>query len=59
MSLIDRFKTSPVPKENKPISMSFGDAMGEVVNGNKITRVEWNDSEEYGLLKHSYLVIHT
>ena len=51
--------TSPVPGESKPISMSFGDAMGEVVNKKKITRVEWNDPEEYGFLKDEFLMIHT
>ena len=53
--------TSPVPtpKTSKQISMSFGDAIGEVVNKKKITRVEWNDPEEYGFLKDEFLCIHT
>lgn len=55
------FSKSPVPEAEivKPISMSFGDAMGEVVNKKKITRVEWNDMEEYGYLKDEFLCIHT
>ena len=53
------FSKSPVPEAAKPISMSFGDAMGEVINKKKITRVEWNDMEEYGYLKDEFLMIHT
>jgi hypothetical protein len=51
--------TSPVPAVSKPITISFSDAMGEVVNKKKITRVEWDNPEEYGLLKNEYLIIHT
>ena len=53
--------TSPVPKpiEAKPITMTFGNAMGEILNKKKITRVEWNDPEEYGFMKDEFLAIHT
>ena len=53
--------TSPVPtpETSKRISMNFSDAIGEVINKKKITRVEWNDPEEYGFLKDEFLCIHT
>ena len=62
LGILDKFSTSPVPEDAKivkPISMSFPDAMGEIVNGKKITRVEWNDTQEYGMLKDGFLLIHT
>ena len=52
-------KSSPVVSTSKPISLSFPEAMNEVINGAKITRVEWNDVEEYGYLKDGWLTIHT
>jgi len=62
MSIFNKIKskvtTSPVMKASKPITMNFSDAIGEIVNGNKITRVEWNDPEEYFLLKDEYLSVH-
>ena len=62
MGVLDNLTTSPVPEEAtivKPITMSFGDAMGEILNKKKITRVEWNDSQEYGFLKDEILSVHT
>ena len=50
---------SPAFEAPKPITMSFSDAIGEVLNLKKITRVEWDDCEEYGFLKDGYLSIHT
>ena len=59
MDLLGKFKTSPVPQKSKPITMSFGETMGELLNKKKITRVEWADVEEYGFLKDTFLSIHT
>jgi len=60
MGIVTKLKNkfSPVPQVNKPITMSFPDAVGELNAGNKITRVEWNDPEEYFLMKDGYLMVH-
>jgi hypothetical protein len=53
---------SPVIKTNKIESqtlMSFPDAMAEVILGKKISRVDWNNTEEFGILKDGQLQIHT
>lgn len=52
---------SPVIPTSKPnyITMSFPEAIKAVMEGKKISRVEWNDPNEYGLLKNAYLTIHT
>ena len=52
-------KSSPVVSTSKPISLSFPEVMNEVVDGKKVTRIEWNNPEEYGLLKDGWLTIHT
>lgn len=54
---------SPVPKKNLEISkdvteLSFPDAIKAIINGNKIHRIEWDDINEYGLLKDNFLMIH-
>ena len=52
---------SPVPsKAKKQVEqeLSFFDALKELVNGAKIHRKEWEDMEEYGLLKDNFLTIH-
>lgn len=60
MGLLSRTPTtSPVPPAPKTISLSFSDAIGEILNKKKITRAEWNDVEEYGYLKDEFLTIHT
>ncbi len=45
-------KVSPVPK-NKKVSkmMTFADAMKEVVDGKRVTKLEWERIDEYVFLK--------
>ena len=53
-------RQSPVINKNKPVvGMDFPEAMKAVINGKRITRVEWGDSREYGCLQNGLLVIHT
>jgi len=62
MGLLGKFGTSPVSQDAelvKPITMTFGDAIGEILNKKKVSRVEWNDTQEYGFLKDEFLCIHT
>jgi Protein of unknown function (DUF2829) len=48
---------SPPPVSER--LMDFPSAMKEVIKGNKITRVAWNDVNEYGILADGWLTIHT
>ena len=52
------FGLSPKPQTGE-VLLSFPDAMKEVIKGNLITRVSWNDLKEYGLLADGWLTIHT
>lgn len=38
-----------------PIPMKFPEAMREVIKGNRITKLEWNDTNAYASLLHGYL----
>lgn len=40
-----------------PIYLSFSQAIQEIINGNKVTRVEWSNTD-YGFLKDGWLSIH-
>ena len=45
---------SPTP----PGTMNFPDAMREIINGNKITKLEWGDDQFYGVLQDALLMLH-
>lgn len=49
---------SPTPKKVEEQQLSFFDALREVSNGKKITRVEWNNPNSYGYFKDGLLMIH-
>lgn len=52
---------SPLPKKKviqEPETMTFPEAMEQVIKGKKITRIEWDSREDYGLLKDGFLLIH-
>lgn len=53
---------SPVPNK-KPNELSFPDAMREILNGKKITRLAWESNSDFGELKQegedAYLMIFT
>jgi hypothetical protein len=38
--------------------LTFPDAMREVINGNRITRLEWNDENVFCLLRDTFLMIY-
>lgn len=50
---------SPVVKSKKIQTMSFAEALTDLIAEKKITRLEWANTEEYGYLKDGYLLIHT
>ena len=49
---------SPVPKSQLSINLNFSKAIQEVINGKKITRVEWNNAGIYGFLNGNVLSLH-
>jgi len=53
---------SPLPKQNnsEPLKMlTFSEMLSAVLLGKKVTRVEWQDEEEYAFMLNGYLSIHT
>lgn len=50
---------SPVIHKGTAKTMPFPVALQEVINGKRITRLEWSSNEEYGFLKGEVLHIHT
>lgn len=54
---MDNGQFSPPPVAEK--LMDFPSAMEEIIKGNRITRVAWNDVNEYGILADGWLTIHT
>ena len=59
---MNKASTSPVPKKIKVKSvsdeMNFPDAMSEVIIGKKVRRSDWQDEDEYCLMRDGYLMIH-
>ena len=50
---------TPMPKvAGKAMTMDFPDAIGEIMNGNKVTRLLWENSD-HCLLKDGWLTIFT
>lgn len=49
---------SPLPPSKKVKTMRFVDALEMVIDGKKITRLEWSDESEYGFMMNSILSIH-
>lgn len=52
---------TPMPKrkEGESITMSFIDAMRELVNGKSIRRISWPSITDHCLLKDGWVSIHT
>ena len=51
-------ETPIVREEGESITMSFIDAMREIINGKKVRRISWGNSD-YCLLKDGWLTIYT
>lgn len=59
VQIVERtFSPVPVQAEEGVITLSFPDALREVMNGNKITRIEWSDNNTYGVLMDTFLMIY-
>ena len=50
----DKLKQSPVPTAN----MDFPNAIRRVIEGKKITKLEWDNENIYGVLKDGFLMIY-
>lgn len=50
---------SPIPQEPaKPITYLFTDALREVLNGRRVTRLAWGNDEIYGVMDAGVLCIY-
>lgn len=52
---------SPIPDANipeEPRKMSFTQALDQVIDGKKITKLEWADDRIYGYMKDDLLQLH-
>lgn len=58
---------SPIPNNNhnkdllnriEQHQMTFPEAMKEVIDGKKVTRISWGNIKHYGLLIHGVLALH-
>lgn len=50
---------TPIPREvGQSITMSFPDAMREILKGNNVRRMEWSDDSDHCLLKDGWLSIY-
>ena len=43
---------------NEEIHLGFAEALGRMVDGRRVTRVEWEDKRHYGLVKDDLLQLH-
>lgn len=53
--------SSPVietPQEVEPKTMTFTEAIEEIINGKVVTKLEWENKEIFCLLKSGLLTIH-
>ena len=59
---MNKVSKSPLPKIKKGtpaiIEMNFPEAMVKIIAGLRVHRLEWQDKNEYGLMRDSYLMIH-
>jgi len=50
---------SPLIEIVRSDALTFPEAIQEIMDGNKVTRVEWDSKEEYGFMSKEVLQIHT
>ena len=53
---VEQKTTSPTPEKNN--TLSFSEAIKEMTNGKKVTKLEWADKQYYGILKNGFLMLH-
>lgn len=59
--VLDQETFSPRPVEHKGTArtMSFPEAVAEMIAGKKITRLEWGSNDEHGFTRDGRILIHT
>jgi len=50
---------SPIINKGTAKTMSFPEIIQKILDGKKVTRLEWGSNEEYGFMKNEELRIHT
>ena len=57
---VQSFSPTPVVARARslPVQMNFYDALRELVGGKRITKLEWNSAEFYGILSETHLKLH-
>lgn len=59
---VEKTEVAPISRSPVPVKkiemLTFADALREVLNGKKLTRVVWNDVQTFILLKGEFLTIH-
>jgi hypothetical protein len=53
-----KLTTSPVIKKNEFLPTDFPQAIRAVINGKKITKLEWGFDGYYGIMKDGFLMLH-
>lgn len=51
-------QTSPVPKKQERLMLTFPQAMAAVIDGHRVTKSEWGNADIYVSLMEGYLRIH-
>lgn len=46
------------PRPQTPVTMDFPNAMRLIIEGKKITKLEWGDKNLYGILANGLLMLH-
>ena len=46
------------PFMNEEIHLGFAEALGRMVDGRRVTKLEWNDKRTYGLVLDDLLQLH-
>lgn len=49
---------SPVPLKREAKKLTFSEAIQAIIDGHKVTRVDWKTYQSYGVLKDGFLIIH-
>lgn len=47
-----------IPKSVEPVKMDFFTALREIISGKKVTKLDWNHLEYYGLVQDGSLRLH-
>lgn len=49
---------SPTPTQDAVIMLDFPSAMKEIIEGKKVTKLEWEDENAYGILRDGFLMLY-